>query len=170
MALIHSWVTQASAGWRVSPSQAQMSVIYDDAYVSKTGLGRRRSIGCRNQVSGLGFLLQKQARFHQHKQCNTTAGKLWWIFSSRDKCAFLIYIVLVFLRTPALSTGAVVRNFHLPFYLHPAVLQLSLSASPKRLWEPTMSIFEREIFLNHHGNILIMLNQLQGNDDMADLI
>lgn len=38
-------------------SQAQMSPIYDDAFTSKTGLGRRRSIGCKKQVSGLGFLL-----------------------------------------------------------------------------------------------------------------
>ena len=60
-ALVHSWVMQASGGWTVA--RAQMSVIYDDAFfISKTGLGRGRSIGCRNQVSGLRFLLQKSDR------------------------------------------------------------------------------------------------------------
>ncbi len=170
VALVHSWVTRASAGWGVRLSQAQMSVIYDDAYVSKTGLGRRRWIGCRNQVSGLGFLLQKQAHSYQHKQCSTTTRKLWWISALEINVHFDSHFA-------GLSPYA--RTLHrcwrwetvifLFIYTLLSCSYLSLPAQ-KDYGSPEWAFLRGEIFLNHHGSILMMLNQLQGNDDMADLI
>lgn len=154
-------------------AKPQMSVIYDDAYVSKMGLGRRRSIGCRNQVSGLGFLLQKQARLVTRVLISTNSAaqqRTMVNSSSWDIYAFWFTFYWSFSAHP--DSPVVLWWETVIFHFICTLLSCSyFSLTAQRDYgSPEWALFEREIFLNHHGNILMMLNQLQENDDMANLI